>query len=143
MNCARTPYEQVPMNLYLESSAAAKLLTIEAETPALERYLDDLAPDKTTLWASVLLETELRRLAVRERVDQTLVTGLLNGVNLLEPSRRLFRDAGLLPGPALRSLDALHVMTALTADVDVVLSYDRRLVEAARSVGLECVSPAA
>jgi hypothetical protein len=49
----------------------------------------------------------------------------------------LFYEAGLLPGPHLRSLDA----TAVRVDAAAVVVYDHRLLEAARSLGLETVSP--
>jgi predicted nucleic acid-binding protein len=53
----------------------------------------------------------------------------------------LFYEAGLLPGPHLRSLDALHLATAVRVDAAAVVAYDHRLLEAARSLGLETVSP--
>jgi hypothetical protein len=69
------------------------------------------------------------------------VTEILAGVSLVVPERDSFHRAGLLPGPQLRSLDALHLVTALDLEADVVLSYDRRLLDAAQSMGLRCASP--
>lgn len=56
-------------------------------------------------------------------------------------SRSLFHEAGLLPGTHLRSLDALHLATALHVDADTLVAYDTRLLEAARSLGLGTHSP--
>jgi predicted nucleic acid-binding protein len=44
----------------------------------------------------------------------------------------------------LRSVDALHLATALElgADLDAVVAYDSRLIEGARSAGLSVVTPA-
>jgi predicted nucleic acid-binding protein len=53
----------------------------------------------------------------------------------------MFLEAALLPGPQLRSLDALHLATAIRLDADAVVAYDRRLLEAARSLGVNAVSP--
>ena len=53
----------------------------------------------------------------------------------------LFYEAGLLPGRHLRSLDALHLATAVRVDATAVVAYDHRLLEAARSLGLETMSP--
>lgn len=55
----------------------------------------------------------------------------------------LERAAGLRP-QGLRSLDAIHLATALSleADLGVVLSYDERLCEAARDCGLRVECPA-
>lgn len=48
-------------------------------------------------------------------------------------------------GPSsLRTLDAIHLATALGlgAELDAFVTYDNRLAEAARSLGLPVVSPA-
>lgn len=129
------------MTVYLETSAAAKLLVEEAQSPALATYIDDLGDD-TRIVSSALLETELRRLAVREGLPQDAVTHVLDRVDLYEPDRALFHQAGILPGPRLRSLDALHVTAALRAEADAFLCYDQRQGHAATSVGLRLLAPA-
>ena len=128
------------MTLYLDTSAAVKRLAREAESEALAEYLDQLEPEERPV-SSMLLETELRRFSVRTGVPQTAVSNLLDGVDLVEPDRLLFVEAGLLPGHFLRGLDALHLTTALRADASVVVAYDHRLQEAARAVGLAFAAP--
>lgn len=128
------------MTLYLDASAAAKLLVDEAESEALAAYLDT-GIEEHDLVSSALLETELRRLAVRLDLAQSDVTDLLSRVDLVDPPRSLFHQAGLLPGPHLRSLDALHLSTALLVGADGLLAYDARLLDAARSLGLGVATP--
>lgn len=128
------------MTVYLDASAAAKLLVQEAESEALASYLDGLDPEEGPV-SSALLETELRRMAVRLDVSQSAASEVLARVALVEPARSMFHQAGVLPGPTLRSLDALHLATALRLDAEVVVAYDVRLLEAARDLGLEAVSP--
>ena len=128
------------MTLYLDTSAAAKLLVDEDESEALAAYLDGTVNGQELI-SSALLETELRRLAIRLKLDQSMVTELLARVDLVDPPRSLFHEAGLLPGTHLRSLDALHLATALRVDSDTFLAYDARLLDAARSVGLQVHSP--
>lgn len=123
------------MTSYLDSSAAAKLLVDEAESDAVATYLDQVTEGSGVV-SSALLETELRRLAVREELSQQAVSLLLERVDMVEPSRSLFHEAGLLPGRGLRSLDALHLATALRMEVDEVVSFDERMLEAARNMGL-------
>ena len=129
------------MSVYLDTSAAAKLLVEEAESEALAAHLDGIGGEQD-LVSSALLETELRRLAVRLALDQSAVSDLLARVDLVDPPRSLFHEAGLLPGPRLRSLDALHLATALRVDADTLVAYDARLLDAARSLGLGVHSPA-
>lgn len=126
---------------YIETSAAAKLLVDEAESDALGRYLDELAADDVPLVSSILLETELRRLAVREELVQADVSALLSRIDLIEPDRAIFAEAGLLPGRHLRSLDALHIAVAVRVSADAMIAYDHRQSESARAVGLRVLSP--
>lgn len=127
------------MKLYVDTSAAAKLLVAEVESRALAAYLDESADDPVS---SALLETELRRMAVRLDLSQSSVTDLVERIELVEPGRSIFSEAGLLPGKHLRSLDALHLATALRIDAVAILSYDARLSAAAHAFGLEVVAPA-
>ena len=128
------------MTIYLDTSAAAKLLVEESESAGLAAYLDGLE-DEEQIVSSALLETELRRFGTRLDLPQPAVTDVLARVGLVEPDRSLFYEAGLLPGPHLRSLDALHLATAIRVDAVSMVAYDRRLVEAARSLGMDTVSP--
>ncbi len=43
--------------------------------------------------------------------------------------------------PYLRTLDALHLEAALRLDALAVLTYDRRLGEATRALGLDVIAP--
>lgn len=124
--------------IYVDTSALGALLVEQPESDALEQWLDQT----TALQVSNdLLETELRRLAVREGLEQADVTLLLDGVGLAALDRAVYRSAGLLPMPYLRTLDALHLEAAMRLDAAAILTYDRRLGEAARSVGLQVIAP--
>ena len=124
--------------VYVDTSALGALLVERLESDALESWLDQTSD---MLVSSDLLEVELRRLAVREGVDQADVTRLLDGVSIAALDRAVYRSAGLLPMPYLRTLDALHLEAAMRLDATAVLTYDRRLSKAARSVGLRVVAP--
>ncbi|MBD2765875.1 type II toxin-antitoxin system VapC family toxin [Kocuria sp. cx-455] len=123
--------------LYLDTSAAVKLISDEQESDGLRSYLDE----GPTLVSSDLLETELRRIGIRHDIDQVLITSVLDGVTLTPLIRDQFREAGLIPQIGLRSLDALHLAGALHIEVSAILTYDIRLAEAARAHGLEVVAP--
>lgn len=129
------------MILYVETSAAAKLIIDEPESSRLAAHLDRAVDQDDGLLSSMLLETELRRLAVRTGVAQSVVTRLLERFDLLEIDRSLYREAGLLPGPHLRGLDAIHVAAALRANADAMVTYDLRQADAADSVGLSVQAP--
>jgi uncharacterized protein len=127
------------VRIYLDTSAAMKLVTAERESPTLQVHLG--RHEEAVIFSSVLLETELRRGAEANGATQAEATAVLAGVHLVDAPRTLFREAGLLRAPGLRSLDALHLATALRHDVEVLLAYDRRLLEAAQLLGLSTSSP--
>lgn len=126
--------------VYVDTSALGALLIDEPQSSALLDWLDGSG---ATFVSSDLLETELRRLAVREDLNQADVTALLDGVALAALDRAVYRSAGFLPMPHLRTLDALHLEAAVRLDADAMLTYDRRLGEAAQSIGLEVIAPRA
>jgi len=110
----------------------------EAETVAMQRFVSQ---DDVELVGSLLLETELRRMAVRNDADQSTVTAVLEGITLYPFEQNDFTQAGLLPGKALRSLDALHIQCALNVGIDCVVTYDMRMIDACNQVGLATIQP--
>ena len=124
---------------YLDTSAAAKLLLQEAESVALIAAINTERP---MLVSSNLLETELRRMAHRvSELTQRAVSTVLDRVELCDLTSAIHTQAGLLPGANLRSLDALHLATAISVGVDALVAYDLRLCDAARDAGLVVLTP--
>lgn len=128
------------MRAYLDASAAVKLIRDELESDALAEFLGPLT-DPLAVVSSMLVETELRRMAVRQGLPQDAVSSALRKISLIELDRDHFRAAGLLPDRNLRSLDALHLVSAMQADADVLVAYDARLLLAARALGMRTTSP--
>jgi predicted nucleic acid-binding protein len=64
-------------------------------------------------------------------------------VDLIAIDDRILDAAGILEPRVLRTLDAIHLATALAVgdDLDAVLTYDERMIEAARLLGLLTASP--
>ena len=65
-------------------------------------------------------------------------------VEQVEMSDIVLETASRLPDPLLRTLDAIHVATAvlIREDVDVLVSYDKRMLAAAAAHGLPTAAPA-
>lgn len=129
--------------IYLDTSAFLKTVFDESESPALRDFLGGL--DTSRFVSSTLLSVEARRGALRvnprrlPRVDLGLV-----GVAQLDVDDVIIENAGRLPDPFLRALDAIHLATALLIrdEVDVLISYDQRMLAAAAAHGLPTASPA-
>ena len=130
--------EALLRRFYLDTSAAAKLLVQEPESIPLAGWADGA---NIGLVATHLLETELRRFANRHGLPHANVSAILNRIDLHDLPPSLYREAGLLPGHALRPLDALHLAASIRLDVDALVTYDARLARAAEEMGLQVHAP--
>lgn len=126
---------------YLDSSAIVKLVTMEAETQQLLRFLRP----RQTVVSSALATTEVTR-AVMALGDRFIRRAgeILGRVELVRVSNEILKDAGLLEPATLRSLDAIHLATAsLFGDtLSGLVTYDRRMYEAAENLGWSVYQPA-
>jgi predicted nucleic acid-binding protein len=125
---------------YVDTSAFVKLVKDEPESGAFEAKLEGWPR-----WASsALLEVEGPRSARRTNplaFDAARV--LLGLVELIEIDAGIRQAAAKLTDPGLRSLDAIHLATALSLGdrCGAFFAYDDRLVAAARAHGLTVTVP--
>ncbi|WP_261553567.1 type II toxin-antitoxin system VapC family toxin [Frankia tisae] len=128
--------------IYLDSSALVKLVHPELETRALRSWL---AARPGVSVSSALATLEVTR-ALRRSDPAALprVPGVLARVTLVPIEEPILVSAAALADPLLRSLDALHLATALRLDAPslVFISYDKRLSAAAAQERLHVAVPA-
>lgn len=125
---------------YLDSSALVKLAIEEPESRALLAYMRR----RKVLVSSALARTEVLRALLLEG-DEGIARGraVLGRIELIRVNDRILNAAGLLQPPEVRSLDAIHLATAyeLGSDLSQVISYDERMLETAKGIGLKTASP--
>ncbi len=122
--------------IYFDSSALLKLLFDEPESAALVSWLQDregLPPVSSEL-------TQVEVIIASRRLDPAVVPvarRLLGQVDLV-PLRGAVLRAAEVGEPPLRTLDALHLASALVlgAGLSAFLTYDARLAAAAQAAGL-------
>jgi len=127
--------------LYADTSALVKLVLTEPESAALLAYLDGRGDVVT----SALVTTELVRAVRRLQPDlEPRAHALIAGLTRIEVDREVLTTAAGLSPSEMRSLDAIHLATALTlgAELDALVTYDVRMAEAARAAGLRVEAPA-
>jgi hypothetical protein len=73
----------------------------------------------------------------------TRARALLDAIELVELDRELLEDAVSYSSAHVRSLDAIHLASAIRVGARRMLVYDRRLAEAAAGAGLEVIRPGA
>ena len=129
--------------VYLDSSAIVKLVVREPESSALRRYLAGHADRVSSGLARVEVVRALRRTRDSDSQPLQRAASVLERIALVAVDEPILNDDAALEPRQLRSLDAVHLATALSLDgLDAVVTYDRRLHAAAAAAGLEVVSPA-
>jgi uncharacterized protein len=137
----------VPL-FYADASALVKLIRDEPESAALRSFLDD--SDVVTC-ELVLTEVPraVRRAGARDRslpleILLDRAGDLLDALALVPLDRALLEAAGAIAEPALRSLDAIHVVAAVALTTsDAFVTYDERQSAAGRLAGLRTIAPGA
>ncbi len=130
------------MPFYLDTSAAAKLVVAEIGSKAMHRWAVSHADDVV---ASDLVRTELLRATVRSAPEHmTRARAVLDSITLIHLTTDICERAGQLEPVGLRSLDALHLASALSLGdaLDAVVTYDERLAEASKRYGITVLAPA-
>lgn len=130
------------MIVYVDTSAAMKLLVEETESAALADHLEAVRHGQDTLVASLLLHAELHCAANRrqEHIDHDAVARVLSAIGLIDVESGDLTTAPLLPG-RLRPAGAIHLATALRVNARAIVAYDGELCSAAKTAGISVLSP--
>jgi predicted nucleic acid-binding protein len=125
---------------YVDSSALIKLVVPEAESEALRAEVGRWSRHAS----SALARTEVVRAAVRVDPEaRERARRVVRAVSLIAVTDEILDRAAELEPTALRSLDAVHLASALSLEgvLGTVVTYDVRLGEAAGAAGLDVRAP--
>jgi uncharacterized protein len=125
--------------VYLDASAFVKLVVPEPETASLSAALANVS----RLVASEILEVEVLRASRRAGGDTQAARAQLAAVRLIPLTDEIRARAGELDPTSIRSLDAIHVASALSLRERLkgLFTYDERMSSAARDAGLDVYAP--
>jgi predicted nucleic acid-binding protein len=117
-----------------------KLVVAESESEALKAFL----PAGDAFLCSELVLAEVPRAVARQGREPGEADEVLTRVTLIPMSRTILESAGRLDPPAVRSLDAIHLASALALGdhLESIVTYDARMQAAARNLGLAVSAPA-
>ena len=124
--------------VYLDASALVKLVVAEQESAALAAALG-----RDRLVSSELALAEVPR-AVRAAGGRDVpLERLMRGLDFVALTRRVLAAAGSFEDRYLRTLDAIHVASALeiAPDLHAFITYDAAQARAARQAGLPLAAP--
>ncbi|MHB8507866.1 MAG: type II toxin-antitoxin system VapC family toxin [Candidatus Dormibacteria bacterium] len=127
--------------LYLDASAIVKLVVREEASDVLRGYLGS-----AELVTSAVASVEVPRAAFLKTGNARVVRHaerILGRFALVVLDEDLQRKAARAQPPGLRTLDAIHLVSALELRdrVESAVIYDHRLAEAARAAGLSVHAP--
>lgn len=133
------------MRVYFDSSALIKRVVAEDESDDLVDFLDARYEQGDVLASSSLAWVEVSRVVlarVRKPADAgELIDGAMSGIDERQMTAEVVSIARRIEPLVLRSLDALHLATAVLIDADLVVTYDERLADACRRNALAVASP--
>lgn len=133
--------------IYLDTSALTKMLNPENESDVLTAWMATRTDEGEALAASVIGRIEMARVAARSSDPDDVSQAQFVGSRLVTvPLTTAIARAAESVGPAhLRPLDAIHLASAVSVreHITAFVSYDKRLLDAARAEGLPVVSPGA
>ncbi|GAA1251237.1 type II toxin-antitoxin system VapC family toxin [Pseudonocardia aurantiaca] len=141
--------------IYLDSCALVKLIREEDESEALQEWLDERGGELVV--TSELAQAEVRRVVLRSNhTDQGALIdadelaaelaeaeAVLDEVAQVVVDRHLLERAGAFEAPMVRTLDAIHLVSALELEPAATefVTYDKRLATIAHAAGLTVLSP--
>ena len=125
---------------YVDASALVKLVVDEPETPSMFRWY----VESERLATSTIGIIETRRAANRRGHDPAQLESVFRSLVILQVDDIVAAGAARISPVKLRTLDAIHLATAMAmgTEIGAFVTYDDRLAEAARSVGLPVIKPA-
>lgn len=124
---------------YLDASAIVKLVLDEPDSLTMLRWYHE--SDRVATSRVGVIET--RRAASRRDGDPAQLAAVIDRLEVFELDDDIDQRASAIGPSSLRTLDAIHIATALSiSSLGSFVTYDDRLAEAARNVGLPVVRPA-
>jgi predicted nucleic acid-binding protein len=127
--------------LYLDSSALIKVVVAEPESPGLRRFLRREGGRRVS--SAVLRAEAMRAVRFLGPDARAGIRAALRRVDLVGIDDQILDNAGVLEPAIVRTLDAIHLATALSMgdDLATVVTYDDRMAEGARLLGLPTTGP--
>jgi len=131
--------------IYMDTSALTKLLIAEPETPELRNWLTSQIDQGDSAATSALGRVELMRTVARygdiSQADRARY--LLDGLDILPLTEPMMSLAESIGPATLRSLDAIHLAAAayFGQELTAFVTYDHRLLNGCRDIGLTTASP--
>ena len=132
------------MNLYLDASASVKLFLEETESAAVKASLRAAVLSGGKIFVSTLTVLETRRALLRNQIATKEAARFFQSTDVVAITPLILEKASTVLPPTLKTLDAIHLATALVLRQAVeieLMAFDRMLLEAGVEAGVRVTSP--
>ena len=127
--------------IYADTSALIKRVVIEHESPAVRTMLREGNAAGDVVAASELVWLEVWRTLRRAVVDdlESAADAALRGIAEIPLTSDILVRARRIGPATLRSLDAIHLTSAVVIGATTMLTYDARLARASADFGFDVI----
>lgn len=128
-------------DLYVDTSALLKRVFVEEESSQVQSILRERSAAGDLIASSELAWVEIARVISRVGVTAAdeVLRAACTGIARQPLTSAVMQRARTVGPPSLRSLDAIHLSAAISLGAVEMLTYDRRLAEAAESLGVKAI----
>jgi uncharacterized protein len=128
-------------DLYVDTSALLKRVFLEEESPEVLEILRARSTAGDLIVSSELAWVEIARALLRAGVSHVseVLRAACTGIARRPLTPVVMQRARAIGPASLRSLDAVHLSAAISLGTVEMLTYDRRLAEAAESLGVKAI----
>jgi len=124
---------------YFDTSALVRLLHEEQYSDSLKAFINNNRIDINT---SDLSRTEVIKALGSDRYDEAALRRFFADITIHPIPTSDFEAAGSIGlAENLRSLDAIHIQSALSLALPMFITYDKRQAETAENMGLQVIAP--
>ena len=128
-------------DLYVDTSALLKRLFAEDESARVRAILRERNASGDLVASSELAWVEVARAVLRAKVGDVdaAVSDACAGIARYPVSSTVMSRARRIGPTTLRSLDAIHLASAVSLGATEMLTFDHRLAQAAESLGVKAI----
>jgi predicted nucleic acid-binding protein len=126
-----------PRRCYIDTNIVLPAIRFEGPNAALPKLAEHARTVRAPLVTSTLTRIEIRRTLIREGIPiSPSIISIFEGFDIVQFTEDIGELAARLPVMYLKTLDAIHLATAIMTECDAIITQDRQLINACTQLGI-------
>ena len=126
-----------PRRCYIDTNIVLPAIVSEGSGGTLPQLAQHARKVRVPLVTSTLTGIEIRRILIREGIPiSPSIINVFEGFDIVQFTEDIGELAARLPVMYLKTLDAIHLATAIMSECDAVITHDRQLINACTQLGI-------